>query len=56
MSTKIQIVNILARYASSHTAFPCTEFFNLDGSAQNTSQHDTGFAPDMLIDEGTSTS
>jgi len=49
-----QIVNLLARYAYSHTSQPCDEFFTLDASALDC-KHDTDFDPDMLTDEGTST-
>jgi len=50
----VQIVNLPAGYAYSHTSPPCAEFVTLDASAQD-SQHDTDFDPDMLTDEGTST-
>jgi len=50
-----EIVNLPPSYAYSQTAFPCAEFFNLDVSAQD-SHHHTDFDPDMLTDEGTSTS
>jgi len=49
-----QIVNLLHRYAYSHSSCPCSEFFTLDASAQNCPQ-DTDFDPVVLTDDGTST-
>jgi len=49
-----QIVDLLARYAYSHTSLPCAELFSLNASAQDC-LHNTAFDPDMLTDEGTST-
>jgi len=53
-SQRLEIVNLLARYAYSHTSVRCAESFTLDISAQD-SEHNTDFDPDMLPDERTST-
>jgi hypothetical protein len=51
---RLEIINLAASYAYSHTSYPCAESFTLAASAQD-SQHDTDFNPDMLIDEGRTT-
>jgi len=43
-----EIVNLPARYMYSHTALPCVEFFDADEDTQ----HNTDFDPDMLTAEG----
>jgi len=50
-----QIINLPAGYMYSHASPPSAEFCTLDECAQD-SQQDTDFDPDMLTDEGTSTS
>ena len=51
---RFQIDNLPARYVYSHTFVPCTEFFTLDASTQD-SQQETDCDSDMLTDEGSST-
>jgi hypothetical protein len=48
---RLEIINLPASYAYSHTSHPCAGSITLDASAQD-SQHDTNFDTDMLIDEG----
>ena len=51
---RLEIINLPARYAYSHTSLACAESFTLDSSAQD-SKHDTDFDAEMLPDDGTST-
>jgi len=50
----LEIVNLPAGYAYSHTSVFCAESFTLDISAQD-SEHKPDYDPDMLPEEGTST-
>jgi len=48
------MINSPAGYVYSHSSLPSAESFTLNTSTQE-SEHDTGFDPYMLPDEGTST-
>ena len=50
----LEITNLPAGYAYSHTFLPCAEPFTLGASAQD-SEYNTDFDPDMLPDKSTST-
>jgi len=49
----LEIINLPARYAHSHTSLPCAQAFTLHKSAPD-SKHDTNFDSDMLPDDGIS--
>jgi len=51
---RLEIINLPAGYAHSHTSLPCGGSFARDTSAQD-SEHDTDFDPDMLPDEASCT-
>jgi hypothetical protein len=51
---RVEIINLPAGHAYSHTSIQCAESFTIDPSAQQ-SKHVSHFDPDMLPDKATST-
>ena len=51
----LEIINLPAGYAYSHTSLPWGESCTLDHTSAQDSEHDIDFDPDMLGDEGIST-